>query len=249
VKLMASSELESPLCEYVPGLIWLKRYPVRYAGCDLFARLSLIRLRDGSLLAHSPCDLDEALVEEIRALGSLRHIVGPGTFHYFHIADWQRAFPEATTWICPGIERKQPQLDFDWILGDRSPPDWEDEIDQVLVRGNRIIWEVAFLHRESRTLILTDLVENIGDSTPGTNWVLQLWWKAVMHMWNVPKPAPEYQLGWKDKAAAKRCLERILEWEIDRVVIAHGENLEQDPKRVLREAWRAPLSFAAPVRG
>ncbi|MBW2719758.1 MAG: hypothetical protein JRD94_14790, partial [Deltaproteobacteria bacterium] len=94
-----------------------------------------------------------------------------------------------------------------------------DQIDQVLVRGNRFMWEVAFFDRASKTLILTDLIENIGDQTEGTDWVLKLWWKAVMHMWDKPRPAPEYQMGWKDKAAAKRSLERILEWDFDRIVM------------------------------
>lgn len=33
--------------------------------------------------------------------------------------------------------------------------------------------------------------------------------------------APEYQLGWKDKKAAKRSLEQMLEWDFERVLLAH----------------------------
>jgi hypothetical protein len=69
------------------------------------------------------------------------------------------------------------------------------------------------------------------------------WWKAVMHMLNRPRPAPEYQMGWKDKAAAKRSLERILAWDFERVIIAHGENLESDAKQAMRAAWAKPLAF------
>ena len=123
-----------------------------------------------------------------------------------------------------------------------SPDAWADELDQALVRGNRFIWEVAFLDKPTKTLILTDLVENIGEHTEGTNWVLELWWKVVMDMWDNPKPAPEYQMGWSDKAAAKKSLEKILAWDFDRVVLAHGENLENDAKEILREAWRKPLA-------
>ena len=36
---------------------------------------------------------------------------------------------------------------------------WEDEFDLCLFPGNRMI-ERAFFHRPSRTLILTDLIEN-----------------------------------------------------------------------------------------
>jgi hypothetical protein len=234
--------LSTELHEYVPGQIWLKKYPVHYAGCDFSARATFVRLASGDVLVHSPGPIDAATADEISALGRLAHIVAPGSYHYFYVADWQRAFPDATTWICPGVERKRPELEFDWILSDHAPEVWRDELDQVLVRGNRFIWEVAFLHRPSKTLILTDLIENIGDETEGTNFVLKLWWKVVMDMWNNPKPAPEYQMGWKDTVAARRSLERILAWDFDRVVIAHGENLEHDAKQVVRRAWKNPLA-------
>ena len=239
---MAHSDLESPLTEYVPNAVWLKLYPVRYSGLDFSARLTLLRLEDGSLVAHSPCPIDATLCHQLEALGELRHIVAPGNFHYFYVGDWQRCFPQATTWICPGVERKRPDLHFDWLLGDRSPEIWQGEIDQALVRGARWIWEVAFFHRPSRVLILTDLVENVGDATPGARGLmLKFWWKVVFRMWNRARPAPEYQLGWYDKSAARQSLERILAWDIDRVVIAHGDCIEERAKERLREAWARPL--------
>jgi len=39
-------------------------------------------------------------------------------------------------------------------------------------------------------------------------------------------------------------LERILDWDFDRIVLSHGENIESDAKAVLRKAWARPLSFA-----
>jgi hypothetical protein len=144
-------------------------------------------------------------------LGTVAHIVAPGNFHHLHVPSAQAAFPEAETFICPGVERKQPGLKFDWMLGDRPPDAWVGRIDQVLVRGSRWVWEVAFFHRATRTLILVDLIAYFTDSTPHANWRLKLWWKLVFHMWNVPKPAPEYQLGWSDKKAAGDSLSRILE--------------------------------------
>ncbi len=72
-------------------------------------------------------------------------------------------------------------------------------------------------------------------------WGLKLWWKLVFHMWNRPKPAPEYQLGWKDKRAIKRSLEKILQWDFERVLLAHGDFIETNAKAVLREAWKIPL--------
>ena len=239
--MLASSD--TALEELVPNRIWITRYPVHYAGLDFDARTTVIRLSNGELMIHSPSPIDEALVERVRDIGPVAHLIAPGSYHYFHVQAWQEVFPEATVWICPGVERKQPNLEFDWFLSDHAPDAWAAELDQVLVRGNRFIWEVVFFDRPSKTLIVTDLLENIGEKSADVGWQLKLWWKVVFHMWDNPTPAPEYQMGWKDKRAAKRSLERILEWDFDRIVLSHGENIESDAKAVLRKAWARPLSF------
>jgi hypothetical protein len=192
-------------------------------------------------MIHSPCEIDVSTKGEIENLGKAAFIIAPGSYHYLYVSSAQEAFPTAETFICPGIERKRPEIEFDWILGDRPDSRWEDDFDQVLVRGTKYIWEVAFFHKISKTLILVDLLENFTDTTPGVNWALRFWWKVVFHMWNHPKPAPEYQLGWKNKNAVSKSLQRILEWNIHRIIIAHGDLVENNCKETLVDAWRTPL--------
>jgi hypothetical protein len=228
--------------EYIAGRIWLCRYPVRYAGTAFDARMTVIRLADGRLMLHSPCEIDAAMREAISALGAVAYVVAPGTFHYLHVPSAQAAFPQAETFVCPGIERKRPDLAFDGLLSDTPPAAWADELDQVLVRGSRWMWEVAFFHRATKTLILVDLVENFTDDTPHASWQLKLWWRLVFHMWNNPRPAPEYQLGWKDKQAARASLKRILEWDFRRVILAHGDLIEADARALVTKAWETPLA-------
>jgi hypothetical protein len=244
---VARSNLEAgackvPLSEFVPGQLWLQEYPIHYAGCDFNARMTVVRVSDTEILLHSPCEIDSATRGEISALGDVAYIVAPGSYHYFHVPSAQAAFPSADTYICPGVERKRPDLDFDWFLGDRAPEAWAGVLDQVLVRGNKYIWEVAFLHRQSKTLLLVDLIENFTDQTSNVNWLLKLWWKAVFHMWENPKPAPEYQMGWKDKEAARKSLLKILDWDFDKIVMAHGDLIQTGAKEKAFDAWRKPLS-------
>ncbi|MBU2678039.1 MAG: DUF4336 domain-containing protein [Gammaproteobacteria bacterium] len=233
-----------PLSEFVPGQVWLQEYPIHFAGCDFDGRMAVIRVSATELMIHSPCEIDSATRDAISALGDVAYIVAPGSYHHIHIPSAQAAFPEADSYICPGIERKRPDLDFDWFLGDRPPTAWAGVLDQVLVRGNKFIWEVVFFHKPSKTLLVVDLIENFTDQTPNVNWLLKLWWKVVFHMWDNPKPAPEYQMGWKDKTAARESLQRILEWDFDKIVLSHGDLIETNAKSMAQEAWEKPLSVS-----
>jgi hypothetical protein len=229
------------LYEYQKDKIWIKEYPIHYAGCDFSSRMTVIRLANGNLLIHSPCEIDESTKTTIDRLGKVEFIVAPGSYHYFHVASAQRAFPEAETFICPGIERKIPNIEFDWVLGDRPDERWKNDFDQILVRGNRFIWEVAFYHKITRTLILVDLIEYITDKTEDVGGWLKLWWQLIFRMWNKPKPAPEYQMGWKDKKAASKSLKKILDWDFERIILAHGDLIEENAKEAAQYAWQQPL--------
>lgn len=231
------------LFEYRADTIWIKEYPVRYAGTYFSSRMTILRLSNGKLFLHSPCEIDEPTKTAIKDLGQVEFIVAPGSYHYLHVASAQKAFPEAETFICPGIERKQPHLNFDWLLADRPDERWQDDFEQVLVRGNKYIWEVAFFHKATRTLILVDLIENFTDETQDVNWFLKLWFKLVFRMWDNPKPAPEYQLGWNDKKAASSSLRKILNWDFERIIISHGALIEENAKEIALKAWRRPLSM------
>jgi len=127
-------------------------------------------------------------------------------------------------------------------LGNHPDPRWNAEFDQVAIQGTRIISEVAFVHKNSGTLILVDLLENIGDDYDHeAGLLLKFWWKAVFNMWNNPKAAPEYQIAWGDKSIVKRGLETILSWDFDRIILAHGNLIESNAKAVLNKAWENVL--------
>lgn len=230
------------LYEFRKNLIWIKEYPIRYAGTTFNARMTIVNLFNKKLLIHSPCEIDAKLKAEIEALGSVAYIVAPGNYHYFFVTSAQTAFPNAEVLLCPGVEAKLPNLKFDGFLGDGPDPRWEKQMDQVLIQGNDLMWEVAFFIRESKTLLLVDLIENFTDQTQGVNWLLKLWMKFVFRMWGKPKPAPEYRLGWSDKKQGATSLQKILSWDFDNIIISHGELIEENARELALRAWKSVLS-------
>jgi hypothetical protein len=221
---------------FVDGQIYVHEYPVRFAGGSLLTRMTLIVLDDGGVIVHSPVAFDAALEMQVRELGETVAIVAPSTCHHLFVADAQRVFPSVPTYAVEGLAKKRPDL----VLQTLPDELWKGEIDRVVI-GNRVMRELLMLHRRSRTLIVVDAVEHFCDDTPGVDRVMRFWVKTL-GMWNArPQPAPELRWLTRDRGAARRALERVLAWDWDRMVIAHGEPFERDAKDVLRRAWKFVL--------
>lgn len=90
--------------------------------------------------------------------------------------DWQARFPQARSYGPPGLIGKAGKpLRIDETLGEKPPQAWGAAFDQCLVPG-RLLTEVDFFHRVSRTLILTDFIENFEPSrvrSPLLRWVMR----------------------------------------------------------------------------
>jgi hypothetical protein len=222
------------LREVVPDQIWVKEGPVHFAGMDILTRMTVMRAAGGVFL-HSPVAIDAPTRDAIERIGPVQAIIAPSTVHHLFVASAQAAFPDAPTYGIEGLEKKCDDLHFTDVIGEAPLPLWADELDQVTI-GNRVMREVDFYHRASRTVILTDLVENFQDKTPGTNAFLREFME-VAGMWGHPRPAPELRLLTIHRQAVRDGLETLLAWDFDRAIIAHGELLDRDPKSAIREAW------------
>lgn len=244
----AASPLYKPLNTLkpvAPGLLWIADGPiVRMAalgGSVPFpTRMSVAKLADGSLWCHSPIAPDDALFAAIDALGPVRHLVSPNKLHYTHIAAWKRRYPQATAWAAPGVRERavsqKIQVDFDEDLGEAPEPAWAADLDQLHFRGSRVFEEVVFLHRASATLILADLIENFEAAKLGT---VMRWIARFGGVLDPDGRTPlDMRYTFRDRAAARACFKRIMDWRPKRVVLAHGRCYFENAEAELRRAFR-----------
>ncbi|HYE00812.1 MAG TPA: DUF4336 domain-containing protein [Alphaproteobacteria bacterium] len=217
--------------------LWAAETPLRVYGLRLTARTTVARLADGGLWLHSPLGL-AGLRTELDQLGWVHHLVAPNRMHHMGIGSFKRAFPGARLHAVPGLHDKRPDLEVDGELSDEAPPAWAGQIDQVLVRGNETLSEAVFLHRGSRSLILTDIAVHLDRAMPLPVRLLALATGRSGRLVTLP----HVKRMFTDRRAARLSLDRILAWDFDRVVMAHGAIVEQDAKAQLADAfdWLRP---------
>src|SRR5690348_8330964 len=102
---------------FVEGQIYLHEHPVHFAGGTLLTRMTLIVLRDGGVIIHSPVPCDAALEAEVRSLGEIRAILAPSTMHHVFVGDAQRTFPGVPTYAIEGVAKKRPDLVLQTLPG------------------------------------------------------------------------------------------------------------------------------------
>ncbi len=214
--------------------------PQEAMGLSLPVRMTVIRLGSGDVWLHSPTRYNAELRREIETLGSIRHLVAPNIAHWTHLKEWQSGCPAAKTSAAPNL-RQRPQvqkagLRLDRDLKDAPPEDWGGEIEQIVVPGGAGFREVAFLHRPTRTLILTDLIQNLEPEK------LPLGTRLFARLTGVAAPngtAPAYlrfvvRLRRKE---AKEAVTRIAAWNPERVIFSHGRWFERDGTENLKRAF------------
>jgi hypothetical protein len=215
--------------------LWVAEQPVRFLGVALTTRMTIVRLADGGLMVHSPIRLTDELRSAAESAGQVRFIVGPNRFHHLFVPEWQKAYPEAQTFCAPGLDTKRGDLKFTALLCNVPPAAWTGQIDQIFMRAFPPLNEIVFFHRRTRTLIFTDLLFNITrhDSAYGR---LLLWFDGAFEGPTIPG---SFRLPLRlRRAACARFLSRLLSWDFDRAILAHGEILESGAKPAIEHAWR-----------
>ncbi len=215
--------------------IWIADGPtVPFFGFPYPTRMTVVRLGDGSLWVWSPIQLSEQLTVALNSEGAVRHLVSPNKMHHLYLGQWVEAWPDAKLYASPGLARRRRDLSFDAELGDAADPAWRADIDQVIVHGSIIMDEVVFFHGGSRTAIVADLIQRFDRAA------LRGWRRTIMALdglVGVNGSTPrEWRLSFWNRSAARRAKRKILDWNPERIIIAHGEWVREKGREVLERA-------------
>ncbi len=196
---------------------------VDFYGFPFPTRMTIVRLNDGNLWVHSPENINDELKEELSELGKIRYLISPNKLHHLFLLEWIAAYPEAITYSAPGLSQKRKDIKFDVELSENAEYEWKNDIDQTIFRGSPAMEEVVFYHMLSKTLVLTDLIENFNPST--LNW----WQKNLACFAGILYPNGKMPIDWRvsflfgSKKKARKSLNTIMSWDAENIIVSHGE--------------------------
>jgi hypothetical protein len=205
-------------------------FPLRIFGIDFSRNVTLLRLSDGRVVIHSTAPFSEKDIGAIGTFGKAAWLVEATLLHDSFAKEGRAALP--------GLPYLAPR-GFTEISGvatqpvEAPPREWSGEIDVLRIDGTRKNEHVLF-HRRSRTLVVADLFFSFPARTQG--WA-RFFARRIMglppSLFGVSR---FFRLLISDKQAFERSIRRILEWDFERVVVAHREPLETGAKKAVESA-------------
>lgn len=211
------------------------RFGLPWPKMPFSTRTTVIRLA-GGLFVHSPTPLSRALAVAVAELGPVRWIVGPNRLHYSWISEWRMTYPEARVYLAPKIvEQARGRVAFAAEALDATGGyPWDAEL-ATLPITSRFMTEVEFFHHPSRTLILTDLIENFEPGKLGFGMrCLACLGGALAPNGSTPRDMRPMFRG--HRAPLRAAIETMLAWQPERIILAHGSCFDADGTAELRRA-------------
>ncbi|AOL22358.1 hypothetical protein Ga0102493_111331 [Erythrobacter litoralis] len=190
----------------------------------------------GGIWLHSPVAYSDQLRSSIEALGPISGLIAPNTFHHLYIRDWAGNVPRAAVVLAPGLEALFEDLQSRSIpltrMRSEGGPDW---LGMNIVDGTE--WrEVALFHKTSRSLILTDMLQNfelgrVHGLLPKS--LLALSGAGRGPVVSIELLATAWRSGMLDQVRAS--LRMLKGLSARRVLIAHGK--QPEPRDLRKKGW------------
>ncbi len=228
-----------PECQAFAENLWIIDGPkVRDMGVTFTTRMTLARLANGCVWVDSPVSVPFDMLKRITELGPVRYLVAATPRHFWRLEGWHTLFPEAQLWSSRTtlLTLKKRPVPLTGILGDEPPQAWVDDFDQLVFKGNSLLDEVLFFHKQSGTVILDDLIQ-IHPKVKGKPLR-----NALFKLEGVVSPhggvGLDIRLSFTNRNLARRSLEKLLSWDFDKLIIAHGDCIKKDAKAFVERAFR-----------
>lgn len=216
--------------------MWVHEDSMAMFGTRLALRMTIVKLADDSLWMCTPTPHNPQLQNRVATMGELKYIVASSNGHNLFLEDWHGAFPDAAVYVAAKIPNKRPNLKSYTLLRDMDVFPWQADVETLPMDGVPLFDEHMFYHGRSKTLLVTDFIQNYtGIEQKGLGTIItKLILEPIGFKGKCLAPPLKTKLAVKDRKALRASLDRLWNLDIERVVPAHGDILEQDAKQDIR---------------
>lgn len=205
-------------------------FPLRFFGIDFARNVTLLRLADGRVVIHSTAPFTKNDIAAIRTFGEPAWLVDATLLHETFAKEGRAALPGLPYLAPNGFNEVS---DVATLPLDPPPAEWAGEIEVLKIEGTKKS-EHVFYHRRSRTLVVADLFFSFPAETQG--WA-RFFARRIMGLPpNLFGVSRFFRLLISDKEAFARSVRKLLEWDFERVVVAHRKPLETEARTAVRSA-------------
>jgi hypothetical protein len=195
-------------------------------------RMSVLPLAGRKLALVSPVPIDGRMAAAIAELGEVQFLIAPNQLHDRYLAAAVQRYPDAKLLAPPSLRAKRQDLRVHATLDEALPDALAAAVDSVRIDGAPGADEFVFFHRQTRTLVVTDLVFNI--VRPEGVFANLLLFCVGCHA-RLASTRTWHVLV-KDPSAAAASVERLLALPFETLVMAHGEIVREDARAKLERA-------------
>lgn len=193
-------------------------------------RMTVVGLKGGGTAIWSAMPLRDEAMAQVEALGPPRFLVVPGIAHRLDVAAWKARYPQAKVLCPPGaydaVKEAVPIDETADPFGDPAvrfevaPGVGEREATLTITRGQRV------------TLVLNDLLANVRNPRGiGAKVMARLFGFGVRRP---QMPRLGRRMFVKDESALAKAFRRWAELPgLSRVIVSHGDVIEDDPRQAL----------------
>jgi hypothetical protein len=193
-------------------------------------RMTVVRLSGGRTAIWSAIALDEPQMERIEQLGEPAFLIVPGDHHRLDARIWKTRYPEIRVIAPPGAEEAAEEAVRVDATGDVLG---DPEVKLIIVPGTGGHEAALEVRRdEGLTLVLNDVLANVAHPHGlGAHIMARLFGFGVHHP-QVPRPVRH---GMESKAALAAQFDLwASEPDLKRIIVSHGDVIEENPAGVLR---------------
>ncbi|MEZ4741560.1 MAG: DUF4336 domain-containing protein [Bdellovibrionota bacterium] len=195
-------------------------------------KMVLVKISGGGVVLISPLPDIKRFTSDIEGFGRITDIVAPNLYHNIGIEAATRLYPDAKLWGVTGYDKKMSHFNWNFLDGDTWP--YSDVLSLHEIKGMPKFNEVEFLHKKSKTLIVTDLCFNHLHGKGFGNWF-------VFHIFDTYKRFAISRLFLKmvkERSSFEGSIKEILNLDFDKIILSHGVNVEHKAKEKFIDALR-----------